>query len=101
MNRVLFIATTNFPDKLDIAIKNRPSRFDDIKHIGLPNANTRKKLLMRYFDKENNKILNQAVVKSEGLSGSHFKEVFILSKLNDWDLIKTIKEVKRRFKQFD
>ena len=101
MHKVLFIATTNFPEKLDIAIKNRPSRFDDIKNIGLPNEQTRKRLLLKYFPNTKKELLEKAIRKSDGLSGSHFKELYILSRLNNWELNQTIEEVKNRFKAFE
>lgn len=36
INNVLFIATTNYPDRLDPRIYNRPGRFSHVIKIGLP-----------------------------------------------------------------
>lgn len=41
INNVLFIATTNYPERLDPRIYNRPGRFSHVMKIGLPSANTR------------------------------------------------------------
>lgn len=41
IDNVLFIATTNYPDRLDPRIYNRPGRFSHIVKIGLPTDNTR------------------------------------------------------------
>lgn len=45
INNVLFIATTNYPEKLDPRIYNRPGRFSHIIKIGLPGQDTRKAYL--------------------------------------------------------
>jgi SpoVK/Ycf46/Vps4 family AAA+-type ATPase len=42
IDNVVFIATTNYPERLDKRIVNRPSRFDLVKLIDMPNANARK-----------------------------------------------------------
>lgn len=45
INNVLFIATTNYPDKLDPRIYNRPGRFSHVIKIGLPGRKTREAYL--------------------------------------------------------
>lgn len=45
INNVLFIATTNYPDKLDPRIYNRPGRFSHVVKIGLPGPKTREAYL--------------------------------------------------------
>jgi hypothetical protein len=42
VENVVFIATTNYPEKLDARITNRPSRFDKIVKIGMPNDEARR-----------------------------------------------------------
>jgi ATP-dependent 26S proteasome regulatory subunit len=42
IDNVVFIATTNYPERLDRRIVNRPSRFDIVKLIDMPNAAARK-----------------------------------------------------------
>jgi len=46
VENIVFIATTNYPEKLDGRIVNRPSRFDKIVKIGMPNEEARKMYLM-------------------------------------------------------
>lgn len=45
IDNVLFIATTNYPDKLDPRIYNRPGRFSHVVKIGLPGKEGRKAYL--------------------------------------------------------
>lgn len=45
INNVLFIATTNYPERLDPRIYNRPGRFSHVIKIGLPGSKTRKAYL--------------------------------------------------------
>lgn len=45
IDNVLFIATTNYPERLDPRIYNRPGRFSHVIKIGLPTAKTREAYL--------------------------------------------------------
>jgi adenylate kinase family enzyme len=45
INNVLFIATTNYPEKLDPRIYNRPGRFSHVIKIGLPTDKAREAFL--------------------------------------------------------
>jgi hypothetical protein len=45
IDNVLFIATTNYPDKLDPRIYNRPGRFSHVIKIGYPSAKARRAFL--------------------------------------------------------
>ncbi len=46
IDNVVFIATTNYPEKLDKRIINRPSRFDVIQRVGMPSAAARRQYLI-------------------------------------------------------
>lgn len=96
IHKTIFIATTNFPDKVDIALMERPSRFDSVYKIGVPNSNSRKKLLRFYFKDLNNSDLDKCVVASKGFSGAFFKEFYLMSKLSDLQPLEAINEVRRR-----
>jgi ATPase family associated with various cellular activities (AAA) len=76
VENVVFIATTNYPEKLDGRIINRPSRFDKICKIGLPNPEARAMYLRSKVD--NLHIDGVDIVKeTEGLSIAHLKELII------------------------
>jgi hypothetical protein len=56
IDNVLFIATTNYPDRLDARIYNRPGRFSSVIKIGLPGVKAReaylKEILKKHDDVE-------------------------------------------------
>lgn len=80
IEKVVFLATTNYPEKLGARIINRPSRFDKRFRIGNPNAESRKLYLEYIIGKENIvnlKIdLDQWVKDTENFSIAHLKELF-------------------------
>lgn len=45
IDNIMYIATTNYPDRLDARIYNRPGRFSHVVKIGLPGAAGRKAFL--------------------------------------------------------
>jgi hypothetical protein len=88
VNKVVFLATTNYPEKLGARIVNRPSRFDKRFRIGYPSEQSRR----MYFEhiiaggdplrlqekiKELKINLNQWVEDTDGMSIAHLKELFI------------------------
>jgi Cdc6-like AAA superfamily ATPase len=88
LNKIVFLATTNYPEKLSPRIINRPSRFDKRFRIGYPSSQSRKiyfeHLISGGFpDKLNKKIcdlnidLNKWVKDTDGMTIAHLKELFI------------------------
>lgn len=84
--KVVFLATTNYPEKLGARILNRPSRFDKRFKIGMPNAETRKIYLQYLFDKmpkAHNHSLDSWVRDTEHFSIAHLKELFVAVNILD------------------
>jgi hypothetical protein len=79
VDHILCIATTNYPERLDKRIVNRPSRFDTIGHIGMPSAAARRTYLAARETvlAENPVELDHWVSLSEGFSLAHLKEMII------------------------
>ena len=81
---VVTIATTNYPEKLQERITNRPSRFDRRYEVIKPNAETRKFYIENKLQKEDLQRINipDLVDKTEGFTIDHLKEyllsVFVL-----------------------
>ena len=82
IDKVVFLATTNYPERLGSRIMNRPSRFDKRFEIGMPNAESRKIYLETIangmISKEE---LKQWVADTDNLSISHLKELFVAVKI--------------------
>lgn len=76
INNVVYLATTNYPEKLSERISNRPSRFDRKYHVEIPNDKVRKAFFEHKLDKDF-KDLDIWVADSKGLSLAHCKEMII------------------------
>lgn len=79
IDNVVYLATTNYPQKLDYRIVNRPSRFDVIEKIGMPNAAAREVYLQAKSKllSKNSKTLKKWIEDTEGFSVAHLKELLI------------------------
>ena len=79
ISNVVYIATTNYPEKLEDRITNRPSRFDRKYEIPLPNAAIRKEYIKcKLTNSDLEKInLDKWVSETEGMSLAHLKELII------------------------
>lgn len=75
----VFIATTNYPQKLKPRVVNRPSRFDKRFKIGFPSKESRKIYLDHLFSKRKDcKIdIDKWVNDTDNFTISHLKELFI------------------------
>lgn len=101
IDKVVFLATTNYPERLGARIINRPSRFDKRFKIDHPNAECRKVYLEFIIGDqqiEENKIdIDMWVEDTEGFSIAHLKELFtaviILGDSYD-DALETLSEMK-------
>ena len=76
---VVYIATTNYPEKLQDRITNRPSRFDRRYKVELPNEEIREAYILHKLTDEDIKGIDvqEWVKRTEGMSLSHLKEVVI------------------------
>lgn len=94
VEKVVWLATTNHPERLDNNIKSRPSRFDRRLEFGYPSANTRQEYFRSLFKNEiTDKDLKQWVELSHEFSFAHMKELFVSVVLLDNPLEKAAKEL--------
>jgi hypothetical protein len=84
IDKVVFLATTNYPEQLGERVINRPSRFDRRYFIGPPNEKSRKiyfeHLLSQGSKSSGGKSeidLGKWVKDTEGMSIAHLKELFV------------------------
>ena len=77
----VFLATTNYPEKLGSRIINRPSRFDRRFEVPALGAKSRaiylQHLLAKYRPDRDDINLRQWVEDTDGMSISHLKELFV------------------------
>ena len=76
---VVTIATTNYPENLDLALTDRPGRFDLKISMDLPNPKARKYILLKYLEEFDYQKLNisKIVNKTEDLSGAYLREIVV------------------------
>ncbi|BAZ18086.1 ATPase central domain-containing protein [Calothrix sp. NIES-4071] len=82
---IVTIASTNHPERLDPAIRDRPSRFDRKYHFELPDNSVRQ----AYIELWNNQLktairlapenVNQIAMMTDGFSFAYLKELFLSS----------------------
>lgn len=77
VDNIVFIATTNYPERLDWRFVDRPSRFDTIRYIGMPSAAARRLYLKIKEPSLTNDELDLWVGASDGFSIAHLKEMII------------------------
>ncbi len=82
-NHVLHIATTNYPEKLDPRIVNRPRRFDRVIKIGMPSEVMRRIYLAEKLKIEDQDELTRYVKGTEGFSFAGLAELVISIKCLD------------------
>ena len=64
---VLVIASTNYPDAIDPALR-RPGRFDNTIYVGLPDNKSRQKQFEHYLNKLGSFNYEELALNSEGFS---------------------------------
>ena len=79
IENVVYIATTNYPDKLEERISNRPSRFDRRFEVHMPSAEIRESYIRKKLSSDDLERINlkEWVELSDGMSLSHLKELVI------------------------
>ena len=79
--KVIYLATTNYPENLGARILNRPSRFDKRYKMGHPKASSRKIYFEHLVSPETRAKydidLNKWVKDTKNMSIAHLKELFI------------------------
>lgn len=75
---IITIATTNYPESIEKALRDRPSRFDRRIQFDLPNEEARKKMLDIFISKVNldeDVDLDEIAKRSEGFTGAYMREL--------------------------
>ena len=80
VDNVCFLATTNYPERLDRRIIDRPSRFDTIMFVGMPSAEARDIYLRHRAPDLTDRERAEWVRLSDGFSVAHLKEMIVAVK---------------------
>lgn len=79
IDKTVFVATTNYPEKLGSRIMNRPSRFDKRIFIGMPTEAARQVYLNAKL--KNLEESQKWAKDTDGFSIAHLKELFVAVKI--------------------
>lgn len=79
IDKTVFVATTNYPEKLGSRIMNRPSRFDKRIFIGMPTEAARQVYLNAKL--KNLEESHKWAKDTDGFSIAHLKELFVAVKI--------------------
>jgi SpoVK/Ycf46/Vps4 family AAA+-type ATPase len=96
VDRMVFLATTNYPEKLGERIRNRPSRFDRRVLVSHPTSAMREQYLRAIAlpaDLERMD-LERYVKDSDGMSLAHVKELFIATHVLRADYDTTVADLR-------
>lgn len=107
VQKAVFLATTNYPERLGPRIVNRPSRFDKRFKIDYPNAESRRMYLEHLVGKRDAKKLkvdyNKWVEDTDKFSLAHIKELFVAVVIlgdNYKNSIETLKSMKEEISSY-
>lgn len=77
LDRILFLASTNYPELLEARVVNRPSRFDKRYEIPFPTLASRFMYIQHLVAKFGPTDVKRWASDTNGLSFAHIKELFI------------------------
>jgi hypothetical protein len=102
VDRIVMLATTNYPDRLGARIINRPSRFDERILVDMPSKEARRKYLQHILG--NIEDIDRWINDTEGLSIAHLREMTAAVRCLDQDydsVLKRLKSMKHKIKTID
>lgn len=96
IDNVLFIATTNYPDKLDPRIYNRPGRFSHMVHIDYPSPATRAAYLKAIL--KNHRDVETIVKHSDKFTIDHLSAIVNAVYREGKELLPEIERLRKMYK---
>ena len=78
VDNIVYVASSNYPERLDKRFVDRPSRFDTIRWIGMPSHAARQVYLQAKDPSLDGDELAYWVTQTEGFSIAHLRELVIL-----------------------
>lgn len=95
IDNVVYLATTNYPEKFEARIIDRPSRFDKRFEITYPDSDVRAAYIQQLLGDQSEAIdLDQWVASTKGFSIAHIKELFVSVVLLGNDLEGEVKRLR-------
>lgn len=79
LQNVVYVATTNYPERLDKRFVDRPSRFDTLRYIGMPSAAAREAYLKAKMPGAATGTIAEYVAGTDGFSVAYLRELVVLT----------------------
>lgn len=92
----LFLATTNYPQRFEPRIYNRPGRFSDVVYIGMPSPESRRMYLESKLKDHSD--IKKIVALTEGFSIDHLRSIVLGVYFEKKPLEGEIERLRRLFK---
>lgn len=80
LQNVVYVATTNYPERLDKRFVDRPSRFDTIRYIGMPSKAARHEYLSAKMPNLSNDAIQKYVDGTDDFSVAYLRELVVLTR---------------------
>lgn len=98
LQNVVYVATTNYPERLDKRFVDRPSRFDTIRYIGMPTAAARRAYLVAKMPKVDGATVTRYVKETDGFSIAYLRELVVLTQCFGFNLDASIERLRKMHK---
>jgi hypothetical protein len=98
VHKTVFLATTNYPQRLKARVVNRPSRFDKRFKVDFPNPECRK-IYLESIQGDQEIDIDKWVEDTDKFSFAHLKELFVATKIlgDDYDeALATLRSMRQR-----
>lgn len=95
VDNITFVATTNYPERMDARFLDRPSRFDLLMHVGMPGPEARRHYLQQKESGLGPAEIETMVAATEGMSIAHVKELVVLTRCLDVPMEKAVARLKQ------
>ncbi len=99
LQNVVYVATTNYPERLDKRFVDRPSRFDTIRKIGMPTAAARRVYLQTKMPDADEITIARFVKDTDGFSVAYLRELVVLTRCFGFELGMSIERLRKMQKK--
>ncbi len=98
LQHIVYLATTNYPERLEERITKRPQRFDKIIEVSMPSLKTRIKYLTHIAEKSPVNVFDPARAAGDttGMSFAFMKELFIRVVVFGADYAEALRSLRER-----
>jgi SpoVK/Ycf46/Vps4 family AAA+-type ATPase len=93
IDNIVYAATTNYPERLDRRFVDRPSRFDTIRYIGMPEPRARRTYFEAKMPGVSSQEIDRYVSKSNDYSIAHLRELVILTRCFGVPLLEAVDRI--------